>query len=99
MSDIIFPFALSRKDEDVLKVLVSQFERAKEDIGELVGHVTTFVDWWADITTSLKYLETILPQIRVDGSNPFRTGTVKKQWVAVFRKYVSYRDQVRLQSP
>lgn len=41
-------------------------------------------------------LEMILPQVTLDGSNPFRTETVRDRWVAVHDKYVSYRKQVSL---
>lgn len=85
----------SRDDKDVLGEVVSQFERATNDLGELVGHVTSFVDWWTEITGSLRTLQEALPKIQTDGQNPFRTSTVKERWVLLSQKYISYRDRVR----
>jgi hypothetical protein len=78
-------------DRDVL----TQFERAKEDLNTLILYVGVFVDWWGEMKTSLANLEDILPRIKVDGTNPFRAMTVQEQWMKVHAEYISYQRQVR----
>lgn len=80
---------------EVIKAPLSQFELATADLAELIQHVNGFVDWWAEVNTTLANLEMVLPQIKVDGSNPFRTDTVKERWIQVYQNYVSYQRQVR----
>jgi len=81
----------SRTDRDVL----TQLERAKDDLNILIQHVGSFVDWWGDMNTSLANLEEILPRVKVDGTNPFRTLAVKERWVKVYNDYVAYKREVR----
>jgi len=47
------------------------------------------------MNTSLANLEQILPRIKVDGTNPFRTTVVKERWVKVHDEYVAYKREVR----
>jgi hypothetical protein len=58
--------------------------------------ISSFVDWWGDMTISLANLDDILPQIKTDGKSPFRTAAVKEHWIKVHNEYVSYQRQVRL---
>jgi hypothetical protein len=58
-------------------------------------HVNSFMDWWGDMNMSLANLEEILPQVKVDAKNPFRTVTVKERWTKVHDDYISYQKQVR----
>ena len=44
--------------------------------------------------SSLMNLEEILPQLRFDGTNPFRTETVTERWESVHHRYVWYQRQV-----
>jgi hypothetical protein len=85
----------SRSDRDILTAVLSQFKRVTDDLNTLIQQVGCFVDWWGDVNASLANLERILPQIRVDGSNPFRTDTVKERWEGVHQKYILYQRQVR----
>jgi len=81
----------SRTDRDVL----TQLERANEDLNILIEQVGFFVDWWSDLITSLVNLKEILPQIENDGIQPFRAEAVKERWLKVHNDYVEYRRQVR----
>jgi len=80
----------SRADRDV----INQFERARDDLNTLILHVGCFVDWWGEMNTSLANLEDILPRIKVDSTNPFRTVTVQQRWMKVHDEYVSYQRQI-----
>ncbi|KIM85565.1 hypothetical protein PILCRDRAFT_816762 [Piloderma croceum F 1598] len=88
--DIPSEIITSRTDRDVL----TQLERAKDDLNVLIQHVCSFVDWWGDMNTSLANLEEILPRIKVDGTNPFRTIVVKERWVKVHNEYVAYKREI-----
>ena len=81
---------------EVIQTTLSQFERATADLADLIEHVSGFVNWWAEVNTTLANLEMVLPQIKVNGTNPFRTDTVKERWVQVYQNYVSYQRQVCL---
>lgn len=81
------------KRKELLAVL-TRFQRVTEDLGALIQQVAYFVDWWNDINLGLASLETILPQIRVDGSNPFRTETVKERWEEIYNQYALYNVEV-----
>lgn len=83
-----------QSDEEALREALTQFKRATEDLNRLIVHVGCFVNWWGDMKSSLAYLEEVLPQIVVDGSNPFRTDTVKERWTSVLQKYMTYQNQV-----
>lgn len=74
--------------------IVTQFQKAARDLDSLISHVASFINWWADMNISLQYIETNLRFITTDGSNPYRTSSVKEHWVAVKDKYASYRSQV-----
>lgn len=74
---------------------LSQFKRVTDDLNTLIQQVSCFVNWWGDINTGLANLEDVLPQIRVDGTNPFRTETVKERWEGVHQQYILYQRQVR----
>lgn len=80
---------------EVFNAPLSQFELATADLADLIQHVSGFVDWCAEVKTSLENLEMVLPQIKVDGTNPFRTDTVKERWIQVYQNYVSFQRQVR----
>jgi hypothetical protein len=50
------------------------------------------------MNASLASLEEILPRIKVDGTNPFRTMVVKERWVKVHNEYVAYKREVSRRS-
>jgi hypothetical protein len=52
------------------------------------------MDWWGDMNMSLTNFEETLPQVKVDGTNPFRTDTVTERWKTVHKNYVWYQRQV-----
>jgi hypothetical protein len=87
-SDIILTG--SQMDKDVL----AQLEQASDDLGCLIQNVGSFVNWWGDMNMSLTNLEKILPQVRVDRTNPFRNETVAERWIAVHANYVWYQREV-----
>lgn len=74
--------------------VLSHFKSATDDLNTLIQRVGCFVDWWGDMNTSLANLETVLPQIALDGKNPFRTQTVTERWEQVHRQYILYQRQV-----
>jgi len=77
-------------DKDVL----AQLQKASDDLGYLIQNVGSFVNWWGDMNMSLSNLEEILPQVRVDGTSPFRNETVAERWIAVHANYVWYQREV-----
>ena len=80
-------------DESDWNGIVAQFQKLARDLISLVTHhVTSFVDWWADMNTSLQSFESNLRFITTDGSNPFHTITMKERWVT--EKYATYKNQV-----
>ena len=66
------------------------------DLDLLITHISSFVDWWAEMNASLQYIVSNLRFVTTDGSNPLRTIAVKEHWVTVKEKYASYRKQVCL---
>ena len=68
-------------DESDWNGIVAQFQKLARDLISLVTH--SFVDWWADMNTSLQSFESNLRFITTDGSNPFHTITVKERWVSI----------------
>lgn len=72
-----------------------QFKLVTEDLAALIQHASGFIDWWTKVNTTLENLKTVLPQIKVDGTNPFRTETVKWRWDQVYQIYDPYQRQVR----
>lgn len=72
-----------------------QFKLVTEDLAALIQHANGFIDWWTKVNTTLENLKTVLPQIKVDGTNPFRTETVKWRWDQVYQIYDPYQRQVR----
>ncbi|KIM85557.1 hypothetical protein PILCRDRAFT_337210 [Piloderma croceum F 1598] len=80
----------SQTDKNVL----AQFLQASDDLASLIRNVGSFVNWWGDMNMSLMNLEEILPQVRVDGTNPFRTDTVTARWKTVHKNYVWYQRQI-----
>ena len=74
---------------------VSQFERVRDDLSILMQNVSIFMDWWDSMNSSLANLDAILPQVKVDGRNIFRTVAVEERWIRVHSDYVSYERQVR----
>jgi len=87
-SDIVL--IVSQMDKDVL----AQLQKASDDLGYLIQNVGSFVNWWGDMNTSLSNLEAILPQVRVDGTSPFRNESVAERWIAVYANYVGYQREV-----
>lgn len=81
-------------DESDWNAIFNQFQKAAEDLGSLITHVASFVDWWEDMNISLQYIEKTLPFITTDGSNPFRTNAVKEHWLTVKKKYTGYNSEV-----
>ena len=79
---------------EVTQASLLQFKLVTEDLAALIRHTSGFVDWWADVNTALETLEMVLPLIKVDGTNPFRTDTVKWRWGQVYQIYVPYQRQV-----
>lgn len=78
----------------MLEDVLSHFKCATDDLNTLIQHVSCFVDWWADMNTNLANLETVLPQIALNGTNPFRTQTVTERWKEVLRLYTLYQREV-----
>ncbi|KIM73979.1 hypothetical protein PILCRDRAFT_14796 [Piloderma croceum F 1598] len=73
---------------------LAQFLQASDDLGSLIHNVGSFVNWWGDMNMSLTNLEEIQPQVRVDGTNLFRTVTITERWKAVHKNYVWYQRQI-----
>lgn len=85
---------VNRTNRKELAAVLEQFKRATDDLSELIERVASFVDWWGDINMGLANLENILPQVQVDGTNPFRTHTVKERWEEMYKAYTSYATKV-----
>ncbi|KIM73973.1 hypothetical protein PILCRDRAFT_715328 [Piloderma croceum F 1598] len=90
LKDIPYGTLSSQTDKNVL----AQFLQASNDLGSLIHNVGSFVDWWGDMNMSLTNLEEMLPQVKVDGTNAFRTDTVTERWKTVHKNYVWYQRQV-----
>lgn len=97
----IYPFILCltifleiTNDRSGLQNVLGQLQKVNGDLETLLGHVGSFVDWWGDMKQSLHHLEMVIPKIRTDGSNPFRTGSVAESWKSVRESYALYRKQV-----
>jgi hypothetical protein len=65
-----------------------------EDLGVLITIVSSFVDWWGDMKQSLSRLTVVIPRIKPDGSNSFRTESVTEEWQTVRNDYDLYRTKV-----
>lgn len=76
------------------KNVLAQFLQASNDLGSLIQNVGSFVNWWGDMNMSLANLEEILPQVRIDGTSPFRTAIITERWKTVHENYVWYQRQV-----
>jgi hypothetical protein len=60
-------------DETVTKSfddIITQLERAANDLADLVRYVNNFVNWWSVMQTGLWSVQKSLPLIKLDGSNP-----------------------------
>ena len=66
----------------------------KQDLDDFFKYVGSFVDWWSAMDTSLRSLQTVIPYIKPDGSNPLRTVNVHERWVQVRDKYSRYQNIV-----
>lgn len=73
----------AHSEQDRLPVIPSA-----EDLNDLIQYITYFVDWWADIDTSLANAETTL-----NGSSRSRT-RVTERWAKVQGKCASFHQQV-----
>ena len=73
--------------------IITQLERAGNDLADLAGYVDNFVNWWNDMKIGLKSLQTSLPLIKLDGSNPLR-GEVLIRWERVREQYAQYQRHV-----
>src|SRR5882724_8572699 len=70
--------ATSHNSQRILQDALLQLAKVSDDLGVLLTHIGSFVDWWGDMKQSLSHLETVIPSIKPDGSNPFRTESVTK---------------------
>lgn len=84
----------NEKARQALIPILSEFKKATDDLNALIRHVGSFVDWWGDMNMSLANIEEILPQIKADRTNPFRTETTKERWKRVHDEYVWYQREV-----
>jgi len=60
-------------DETVTKSfddIITQLERAANDLADLVRYVNNFVNCWSVMQTGLWSVQKSLPLIKLDGSNP-----------------------------
>ena len=78
------------------EVVLSQLEQAQNDIAQLVHHVSSFADWWMTMKIGLRALESVIPQIKIDNSNPLRARNVRQRWETVNGDYVLYVQRVRI---
>jgi hypothetical protein len=74
--------------------IITQLERAGNDLADIAGYVDNFVNWWNDMKIGLKSLQTSLPLIKLDGSNPLRQMVVLKRWERVREQYAQYQRHV-----
>lgn len=68
-----------------------------EDLDNIIRHVNVFVNWWMIMSSSLAYLQRVIPQIQPDGENPLRVISVTSGWRTVQTDYSAYRNMVRAQ--
>jgi hypothetical protein len=71
-----------------------RLEYAKSDLDILIGNVGDYVGFWLNVMVQLRSLESVIPEIAMDGSNPLRTDTVGRRWEEVERQYTHYAFQV-----
>jgi hypothetical protein len=81
---------VTKSFEDIL----DQLERAGNDLADLAGHVHNFVNWWNDMMIGLKFIQTSLPLIKLDGSNPLRQEVVLNRWERVREQYAQYQRRI-----
>jgi hypothetical protein len=74
--------------------IIVQLERAGNDLADLFGYVGNFVNWWRDMKIVSVSLQTCIPLIKLDGSNPIRQQAVLKRWERFREQYVQYQRQV-----
>ena len=89
-----FALPASHSSQGILEDALLQLAKVSDDLGVLLTHIGSFVDWWGDMKQSLHHLESVIPSIKPDGSNPFRTESVTDQWQNVRNDYGLYRKQV-----
>jgi hypothetical protein len=75
--------------------LEKEGKQAKADLIAFGDHVNAFAEWWITINGKLKSLQTVIPGIKTDGSNPIRTFTVGERWVEVKTKYETYIAKIQ----
>jgi hypothetical protein len=98
LSDIPFtlntypaPGTMTKSFDDI----ILQLERAGNDLTDLAGYVGNFVNWWSDMKIGLGSLQSSIPLIKLDGSNPLRQEVVLKRWQRFRGQYVQYQRRVR----
>jgi len=74
--------------------IITQLDCADNDLADLTGYVDNFVNWWNDMKIGLKSLQTSLPLIKLDGSNPLRQMVVLERWERVREQYAQYQRHV-----
>jgi len=75
--------------------IILQLEHAGNDLTDLAGYVGNFVNWWSDMKIGLGSLQSSIPLIKLDGSNPLRQEVVLKRWQRFRGQYVQYQRRVR----
>ena len=87
----LVPGTMTKSFEDI----IDQLERAGNDLADLVGYVGNFVNWWSDMKIGLGSLQSSIPLIKLDGSNPLCQEAVLRRWERFKEQYVQYQRRVR----
>jgi hypothetical protein len=81
-------------EQNSFSAIQHRLVKAQGDLDVLISDVSHFVDFWLAVKIALNSLETVIPQIALDGSNPLRTDTVRRRWQELERQCFDYAFQV-----
>ena len=73
---------------------MAQLTQLNRDLTKLIDYIGGFVNWWMGMVTKLEALQKVVPQIRLDRSNPIRSDDVRRRWGEVQGQYDAYSRHV-----
>jgi hypothetical protein len=74
--------------------LRSRLEKVKTDLEVLTENVKKYDEFWSSLKMDFGSLETVIPQVSPDGSNPLRTYSVRRRLVQAQSQLARYARRV-----
>jgi len=93
-SGIFCPIPVCETATESFEDIMAQYGGVERDLDVLFRCVDNFVNWWSDMKLGLRSLESSIPLIKLDGSNPLRESAVLKRWKRFWELYFQYQSCV-----